>query len=150
MGGVLADSRANILRFFGHVISPELVQSWGKPEKTQFIFEAEILPYALSLYVWKDLLQGSALFAYIDNEAARASWISASAHSVVARNFIHHGSALESDLDVRPFFSRVPTHSNFGDAPSRGQFGQLLSLGAIRTEISDDMIEMLSKPFECG
>ena len=79
VGAVLADSSGNVLRFFGHVISPQLVASWGKPDKTQYIFEAEVLPYTLCLLVWKDLLCGCALFAFIDNEAARASWISASA-----------------------------------------------------------------------
>ena len=150
MGAVLADSGGNILRFFGHIISQELVQTWGDPDKTQYIFEAEVLPYTLSLLVWKDVLQGCALFAFIDNEAARASWISASAHSEVATNFIHRGASMESDLDVRPFFSRVPTHSNFGDAPSRGKFDELIQLGAQRTYVSDDMISALCEPSECG
>lgn len=150
VGAVLADSHGNILRFFGHVISPDLVASWGEPDKTQYIFEAEVLPYTLCLLVWKDLLCDCALFAFIDNEAARASWISASAHSEVARHFIHHGAAMEADLDVRPFFARVPTHSNFGDDPSRGRFSLLLSLGAERTFISDDMIRALCEPSECG
>ena len=150
VGAVLADSSGNVLRFFGHVISPQLVASWGKPDKTQYIFEAEVLPYTLCLLVWKDLLCGCALFAFIDNEAARASWISASAHSEIAKNFIHQGAAMEADLDVRPFFSRVPTHSNFGDAPSRGKFALLQSLGAERTLVSDDMICALCEPSECG
>ena len=152
VGAVLANSSGNVLRFFGHIISPQLVASWGKPDKTQYIFEAEVLPYTLCLLVWKDLLCGCALFAFIDNEAARASWISASAHSEIAKNFIHQGAAMEADLDVRPFFSRVPTHSNFGDAPSRGRFAlpQRLGLGAERTLVSDDMICALCEPSECG
>ena len=149
VGAVLADSHGDILRFFGHVISPDLVASWGRRHKTQYTFEAEFLPYTLCLLVWKELLCDCALFAFIDNEAARASWISASAHSEVARHFIHHGTAMEADLDVRPFFARVPTHSN-GDDPSRGRFSLLLSLGAERTFISDDMIRALCEPSECG
>ena len=137
---MLADSKGCILSFFGHIVSQKLVQTWGDPEKTQFIFEAEVLPYTLSLLVWKEMLQGCALFAFIDNEAARASWISASAHSEVAMNFIHHGAVIESNLDVRPYFSLVPTHSNFGDAPSRGKFDELLRLGAQQARVSDDMI----------
>ena len=65
-------------------------------------------------------------------------------------NFIHHGAEIESKLDVRPFFSRVPTHSNFGDAPSRGRFEELLKLGAQQARVSDDMIYALSKSPECG
>ena len=128
VGAVLADGDGNILKFFGHVISQSLVNSWGTPDKTQYIFEAEVLPYTLCLLVWKELLRGCAVFVFIDNEAARAAWISASAHSAVARQFIHHGAVMEADLDVRPFFARVPTHSNFGDA----------------------LIAALCKPSECG
>ena len=51
---------------------------------------------------------------------------------------------------MRPFFSRVPTHSNFGDAPSRGRFEDLLKLGAQQAHVSDDMIYALSKSPECG
>ena len=51
VGGVLADSDGNILFYFGHVVSKELVATWGPPEKTQHIFEAEVLPYALALTV---------------------------------------------------------------------------------------------------
>ena len=150
VGAVLADSNGCIISFFGHVISHDLVRTWGEPDKTQYIFEAEVLPYTLSLLVWKEVIQGCALFAYIDNEAARASWISASAHSGDAMNFIHHGAEIESKLDVRPFFSRVPTHSNFGDAPSRGRFEELLKLGAQQARVSDDMIYALSQSPECG
>ena len=150
VGAVLADGAGNILKFFGRVISPSLVSSWGTADKTQYIFEAEVLPYTLCLLVWKEILRGCALFVFIDNEEARASWISASAHSTVAKQFIHHGAIMEADLDVRPFFARVPTYSNFGDDPSRGRFDALFSCGAERTMISEDMITALCKPSECG
>ena len=92
---------------------------------------------------------GTAVMARSANEEKK-KWISASAHSEIAKNFIHQGAAMEADLDVRPFFSRVPTHSNFGDAPSRGKFALLQSLGAERTMVSDDMICALCEPSECG
>ena len=125
VGAVLVDSRGKILRFFGHVIDQAMVDTWGSPNQTQHVFEAEVLPYAICLEVWQDVLCSSALFAFVDNEAAKASWIAGSAHSAIAKQVIHNGTRLEAPLDVHPFFSRVPTHSNFGDDPSRGRFSKL-------------------------
>ena len=58
VGAVLADSTGKLLRFFGHVINPGLVSTWGSPEQTQHVFEAEVLPSAICLEVWQDVLRG--------------------------------------------------------------------------------------------
>eukprot|EP00435_Cladocopium_sp_Y103_P060013 s1992_g21.t1 len=141
IGAVFADSYGNVLRFFGHVVHKDLVATWGPPDKTQHIFEAEVLPYAISLLVWPDILHCCCVFAFIDNEAAKASWISGVAGSTVACAVIHNGTVMEADRDIHPFFARVPTTSNMGDDPSRGRFEELLQLGAIRTEVTDSMIK---------
>ena len=143
IGAVLADSYGRILHFFGHIVSDDLVSSWGPPDKLQHIFEAEVLPYAISLFVWSTLLRGCNVFAFIDNEAAKASWISGFATSIIARTIIHNGTIMEADHDVHPFFARVPTSSNMGDDPSRGRFGSLERHGASRTTVTDDMIKRI-------
>jgi len=129
-----------LLFYFGHVVDSNLVATWGPPDKTQHIFEAEVLPYALALTVWGATVKGCCIFAFIDNEAAKASWITGSATSDAALRILHNGTRLEADLDVWPFFSRVPTHSNMGDDPSRGRFEMLERLGAQRTLISDAQV----------
>ena len=58
---------------------------------------------------------------------------------------ILHGTKLEAKIDAQPFFARVPTYSNFGDDPSRGQFSKLERCGATRTPISDALIAKLCK-----
>ena len=144
VGGVLADSNGNILFYFGHVVDKRLVATWGPPDKTQYIFEAEVLPYALALTVWGDIVKGCCIFAFIDNEAAKSAWITATASSDVAQMILHHGTRLEADLNVWPFFSRVPTHSNMGDDPSRGRFEMLEMFGARRTEVTDSLVSSLT------
>ena len=143
IGAVLADQRGQVLRFFGHVVSEEIVSGWGPPDKVQHIFEAEVLPYALALHLWADVLRKCCVFAFIDNEAAKASWIAGHANSQVACAVIHHGTIFEADQDVAPFFVRVPTTSNLGDAPSRGRFHLLEQMGAMRTPVTDEMISKL-------
>ena len=140
VGGVLADDTGKNLFYFGHVVDSNLVATWGPPDKTQHIFEAEVLPYALALTVWGSTVKGCCIFAFIDNEAAKASWITGSATADAAQRILHNGTRLEADLDVWPFFSRVPTHSNMGDDPSRGRFEMLEKLGAQRTLISDAQV----------
>ena len=140
VGGVLADHNGRILFYFGHVIDKDLVATWGPPDRTQHIFEAEVLPYALALTVWGATVKGCCVFAFIDNEASKASWITGSASSDVAQKILHNGTRLEAELNVWPFFARVPTHSNMGDDPSRGRFEMLEMLGAQRTEISDAQV----------
>ena len=102
IGGVLAGSDGKVLRFFGHVVDPNLVSTWGPAEKSQYIFEAEVLPFAVALRLWHDVLRDCCVFVFIDNEAAKASWITASAHSEVAQRILHNGTLLEASLNVWP------------------------------------------------
>ena len=79
------------------------------------------------------------VFVFIDNEAAKASWITASAHSDIAQHVLHQGTLLEAKLNVWPYFLRVPTSSNFGDDSSRGRFQKLYQMGASRTDVCDEL-----------
>ena len=144
VGGVLADGEGNVLFYFGHVVDKAMVATWGPPDKTQHIFEAEVLPYVLALTVWGDVIRGCCIFAFIDSEAAKSAWITGTASSDVAQIILHRGTRLESDLNVWPFFARVPMHSNMGDDPSRGRFEMLRQLGAQETEITDSHISRLT------
>ena len=109
----------------------------------EHVFEAEVIPYAMWFKLWGDLLRGSCVFAFIDNEAAKACWVAGFAHSDVVRRVIHSGTKLEAELDTHPFFARVPTHSNYGDDPSRGPFEKLRRLGASRMMVDDRMVTLL-------
>ena len=104
VGGVLADNDGRILFYFGHVVNKELVSTWGPPDRTQHIFEAEVLPYALALTVWGATVKGCCIFAFIDNEAAKSSWITGTATSDIAQRILHNGTRLEADLGCLAFF----------------------------------------------
>ena len=64
VGAVLVDGTGKILRFFGHVVDPMLVDTWESPDQTQHVFEAEVLPYAICSEVWQDLLRGTSLLLW--------------------------------------------------------------------------------------
>ena len=154
IGAVLADRHGRLLHYFGHVVSSSLVKTWGRADQVQHVFEAEVLPYAICLWVWEHLLKHACVFVFIDNEAAKACWIAGFAQSTTARRVIHNGTMKEAAIDLHPFFARVPTHSNLGDDPSRGRFNELERLGAKRTHLDNSLITMLcttnaSPAFEC-
>ena len=112
------------------------------------MFEAEILPYLVSLELWAERIRGCKLLVFLDNEAARHSWISGHADAVFARYMIHGGTLIEAELSVDPFFARVPTFSNLADGPSRMCFDVCSKLGARRGRLDEPLIRKcaLSNP----
>lgn len=61
---MLAGNDGRVTIFFGHVIDPRLVKTWGPADKTQYIFEAEVLPFAVALKVWGDVLIRTVVFSF--------------------------------------------------------------------------------------
>ena len=47
---------------FGELLPPEWLKDWGWDQQQQYIFEAEMMPYAASLMMWKRFLKGKCLF----------------------------------------------------------------------------------------
>ena len=69
---------------------------------------------------------------YIDNEASRSALTKAWSHVKFANNILGKFVELEMLSSWKPWFSRVPTHSNPSDAPSRLQIAELASSGVKR------------------
>ena len=93
------------------------------------------LRFFLTPSPWNRLLQGACAFIFIDNEAAKFSWISGTADSRVVSTILKRGLELECDINLSPYFCRVPSYSNLGDDPSRGRFNELDGKGASRCHI---------------
>ena len=53
IGAVLADGHGKLLHYFGHVVDPAIVKTWGRADQIQHVFEAEVLPYSVCLCVWR-------------------------------------------------------------------------------------------------
>ena len=136
IGGVVFDPSGKALECFGEMLPDEVTEAWSKGLKEQLVFEAEILPYLVALSIWSALLENKLLFVFIDNEAAKSSWISGSADSSLVESMLHKGTMLESRLNVSAYFCRVPTHSNVSDGPSRGFFDVCLGMGASRIAVN--------------
>ncbi len=140
IGAVLFGPSGEGVASFGEMLSEEVTRPWRVQNKEQLVYEAEVMPYIVALSVWADHLAGCNLFIFIDNEAAKSSWISASADTKHVRSMLHLGAMIESDLHVQSFFCRVPTHSNIAAFPSRGLFDRCVALGAARQRVPHDLL----------
>ena len=145
IGGVLVFPDGSVGECFGEILPPEWMKHWGKVEQQQYIFEAEIMPYAVALFPWRKFLNGKCLFAFIGNEGARSSWITGFASTKTAQHILHIGTTIEAKMAVHPYFARVPTHSNLGDAPSRGKFSIIEKFGGRRVAVPMDLLKHLMK-----
>ena len=156
IGGVLVFPDGSVRECFGEMLPQAWMKDWGWNDQQLYIFEAEIMPYAVSLEIWRHYLHSKCIFVFIDNEGARAAWITGFAATKAAQHMLHLGTAAEAALSAHPFFARVPTHSNLGDAPSRGKFSVIEKLGGKRMRVPLEVLERLMKhgggsavPFEC-
>ena len=57
--------------------------------------------------------------SYLDNEAAKVALIKSSGATLLAERMVTATRLIEDDLQLRCWFSRVPSASNPADAPSR-------------------------------
>ena len=140
IGGIMFDEQGRGVGCFGEVLGDDITAKWSGDGRTQLVFEAEVMPYVVALKVWGHILKSSCVFVFIDNEAAKASWINANADSHFAKEMVHTGVSMEAGLDVAPFFCRVPTFSNIADEPSRGRFDMCFALGANRVELDQKLL----------
>eukprot|EP00435_Cladocopium_sp_Y103_P074393 s19_g48.t1 len=156
IGGVLVYPDGTIRECFGEMLPRELLKEWGRDDQQQYIFEAEVMPYAVGLILWRTILERKCIFVFIDNEGARAAWICGFASTKASQHMLHIGTSLEAQIESHPFFARVPTHSNIGDAPSRGKFNVIEKFGGRRARVPSSVLRGLMVhgggrwvPFEC-
>ena len=71
------------------------------------IYEVEVLPVLLALKVWMRFLTGCPTVFYLDNVAARASYIKGIGANPSATSFIKEFVQLESRLKIYSWFGRV-------------------------------------------
>ena len=74
--------------------------------------------------------QGCPVVHYIDNDAAKASMIRGYGATEVAKRLVQRYVELEEQLQLKVWFSRVPSFSNLSDGPSRNDCSEVLAMGA--------------------
>ena len=137
LGGILVDSTGRPIQYFSLCLSDEQISSLGGDGKKTIIFEAEMLAVILALKTWQEIIRNSMLVAFIDNNSARDIAISASGRSDSSMALIEVLLRTEEGGAFYPWYARVPSPSNPGDRPSRGETDWLNALGVDRICVSD-------------
>ena len=132
IGGVLVNPHGQCQHFFSTPIPStcinKLLVDSGNP-----IYELEILPLVVCLELWGDLIRDCPVVHYIDNDAAKASMIRGYGATEGAKRLVQRYVEQEEQLQLKVWFSRVPSFSNLSDGPSRNDCSEVLAMGASQT-----------------
>ena len=98
------------------------------------IFEIELLPVWISLTMWEGYLSNTQCVFYLDNEAAKGALVKGATDAGSGTRLVHAFVVSEMNLQVKVWFSRVPTSSNIADRPSRMSFDELVNVRRQRVD----------------
>ena len=130
--------RAGGKRFFAGRVADEVVEEWRcTGGKRKVIHQAELLPAAVALETWAEIVAGRRLLVLIDSDSARAALTSGTTGNLASAGLVHRFWAKAAELGCYPWIGRVPTRSNVADAPSRGDFAWLRSQGFLRDAVAE-------------
>ena len=134
IGGVLIAPDGHPAFVFGDQV-PEELRRMLYLESKHPIYEVELLPLLVCACLWGDHLAKSQVVFYLDNDAARSGLIKGAGATNIATAIIDGFCLKEAELQLKTWFSRVPSHSNVSDGPSRLDFAQTSAMGFTRCQI---------------
>ena len=139
IGGVLMSPSGRLVHHFSSRASKRFMKACDYSLNP--IYELELLPMLVALLLWGELLKGSQVVLYGDNDAARASFVAGRASTQVGELIMSSFVSHELQLQLKVWFSRVPTASNIADGPSRLDCELVEKLGSTLVETPWDRIE---------
>ena len=134
VGGVLVDPLGRVVSFFGGVVPVDIMRCLLQKSKNP-IYELEVLPVLVSVWLWKGRINLAQVCWYLDNEASRSAFIKGQGATPLAACMVDAFTAEEMKLQLKSWFARVPSLSNLADSPSRLEDKLLLDLGAVKGPI---------------
>ena len=121
-------------QFFSQRLSERMIADLNPGSRKTAIFECEFLALFCAMLIWGSSVS-SAVVVYTDNNAVRDAMISCHTTNNVAKKILIATLSLESELQLAPWYARVPTDSNMADNPSRLTTSPLLKMGAKQCEV---------------
>ena len=139
IGAVLIDPSGNFVHHIPEAVPDFFMEKCAYPKNP--IYELEVLPQLVSLLCWSELISQSQCVFYGDNDAARASMIAGRAATVVSSHLVESFVSKEMELQIKPWFARVPTASNIADDPSRLSDETVVALGSVKSVVTWSEVE---------
>ena len=134
VGGVLICPMGRPISMFGDNLPEEFVKVFYR-ESSHPIYEVELLPLLIAVMLWSSYIDKAQFVCYLENDSARSGFIKGSGATRLADGIIQLFCEAEAVLQLKSWFSRVPSHSNISDGPSRLDFRLLLSVGCSRAVV---------------
>lgn len=129
IGGLMfADGQ---FRYFSCHVPPSLVKTWMTNSK-HVIAMVELYAVVVARFVWSKFLGGRKAISFVDNESAKEALAKGSSFNAHFRELLLQLEIAEKDVRSWLWISRVPSHSNPSDGPSRGDRSLVEALAAIR------------------
>eukprot|EP00435_Cladocopium_sp_Y103_P053347 s684_g17.t1 len=121
-GALMVDPWKGESFYFGDHVPSAFVNMWQRAGKRQVIAQAEIFPVLIAKETWQSRIDGRSVLWFLDNESARAALVRC--FSPILDNFLllQLNAKLDSDIQARHWYSRVPSRSNPSDDASRLDF----------------------------
>ena len=133
-GGVLYDPVDGTFEYFGFMIRQSLVDAWAGPShKRMLINQAELLPVLVSRLTWAARLQDRRVIHWIDNDGVKDSLVNGYSRVSDSGDLLGIISLADIRLRLACWFDRVASPSNLADGPSREDYAEVESLGAVWT-----------------
>ena len=142
IGGVLYRQDGTVESFFSEVAPDQLMKFYLQQSENP-IYLIELLAALIALKIWGPKFQQRFVVSFIDNEASRAALIKAWSDVPAANNILRLYVDDEMEHGWKPWFGRVPSHSNPADDPSRLIIDGLLKMNG--EHISFDWQSILSR-----
>ena len=133
-GAVIFDPRTLYLGFCAGRFTDAQVSRWRAQVGQQIICQAELAAVPVAICTWPEVVSNRPVLMFVDNDPAKDAAINGISTSEVSSRMVHEMRLLCTEKGIAPWFERVPSPSNIADPPSRGDFAELLALGACRVE----------------
>lgn len=131
LGGVMISSNRAQVEFFSLELSDEQREVLGERSKKQIIFEAETLAAVLAFSFWSAVIGNSRTVIFVDNEGSKFALLKGVSDNLCVDCLAMIFAEQEARLSLSPWLSRVPSHSNIADPPSRGDLEPLKFLKGV-------------------
>ena len=135
IGGVLVCPRGTLVQFFGGQVPVDLMELLLSKSKNP-IYELEVMPILVAILLWGATCERAQVCWYLDNEAGKSAFLKAYGATEVADGMVQDFTRHEMELQIKSWFSRVPSASNIADAPSRLEDSLMRDRGAAKVAIS--------------
>ena len=134
VGGVLISSCGRYMQHFGATVPAGIMQLLLQHSQHP-VHELEVLPVLISFMLWKSFITNGQVMHYTDNDSCRFALMKGVGETPIARCLVNSILQLETVSQTKSWYSRVPSHSNVSDDPSRGCFQALNAVGSVKVEV---------------